>query len=224
MRILDIKTTYRCNNLCQLCCQNRDLRQLNSDMTFNEAAEIIKKEIVLGVDKIVLTGGEPLLNKDILKIISYAHDMSITTIQLQTNGRLLKDKSFLESDLTMTKYADSFVYEIHLKTNSTDYYLTIDKKSFAVVEFSFISYNRVKEVSPNNFLRDAKVVYKYRPHNGNWVLKETSAIWNTTYEKDDEKTDLDMNFSIIVNDYSLKPFPEFNKSVNEKMDIRSSFK
>ena len=35
---------------------------------------------------------------------------------------------------------------------------------------------------------------------------------------------LDMNFSIIVNDYSPKPFPEFNKSVNEKMDIRRSFK
>lgn len=95
MRILDIKTTYRCNNLCHLCCQNRDLRKIDSDMTFQEVAEIIDKEMFLGLDKIVLTGGEPLLNKEILKIIRYAHDMNINIIQLQSNGRLLKDKDFL---------------------------------------------------------------------------------------------------------------------------------
>ncbi|MDM1042352.1 MULTISPECIES: hypothetical protein [Empedobacter] len=173
------------------------------------------------VNNEIKSGWQPNAN---INLSEYLKSIYLKDSYLQSFVEKLKDKSFLESDLTMTKYADSFVYEIHLKTNSTDYYLTIDKKSFAVVEFSFISYNRVKEVSPNNFLRDAKVVYKYRPHNGNWVLKETSAIWNTTYEKDDEKTDLDMNFSIIVNDYSLKPFPEFNKSVNEKMDIRRSFK
>ena len=130
MRILDIKTTYRCNNLCQLCCQNRDLRQSNSDMTFNEAAEIIKKEIVLGVDKIVLTGGEPLLNKDILKIISYAHDMSITTIQLQTNGRLLKDKSFLDDVIKagVNEFGISLhghTANIHEKFSNTESYFDV---------------------------------------------------------------------------------------------------
>lgn len=95
MRILDIKTTYRCNNLCYLCCQNRELRMKDSDMTFDEVVTIVKKEQMSGVDKIVLTGGEPLLNKDIINIISYAHDMNIKNIQLQTNARLLKDKTFL---------------------------------------------------------------------------------------------------------------------------------
>nr|WP_314545560.1 hypothetical protein [uncultured Empedobacter sp.] len=173
------------------------------------------------VNNEIKSGWQPNAN---IKLSEYLKSYYLKDVYIQLFVNKLNDKSLLENNLTITKYADSFVYEIHLKTSSTDYYLIIDKKTFAVIEFSLISYNRDKEVSPNNFLREGKVFYKYRPHKGNWVLKETSAIWNVTYEKENEKTDLDMNFSIIVNDYSLKPFPEFNKSVNEKMDIRRSFK
>ena len=173
------------------------------------------------VNNEIKSGWQPNTN---IKLSEYLKSYYLKDVYIQSFVNKLNEKSFLESNLTLTKYADSFVYEIHLKINSTDYYLTIDKKSFAVIEFSLLSYNRDKEVSPNNFLREGKVFYKYRPHKGNWVLKETSAIWNVTYEKENEKTDLDMSFNIIVNDYSLKPFPEFNKSVNEKMDIRRSFK
>ena len=169
----------------------------------------------------IKSGRQPNAN---INLLDYLEGIYMKDKYVKRFLDVLKEKKYEESNLSLTKYGDSFVYEVHLKTTSTDYYLTVDKMSFAVIEFSFRSFNRVGEVSPDNILREAKVMYKYRPHNGNWVLKETSAIWNTTYKKDDEKTDLDMNFSIIVNDYSPKPFPEFNKSVNEKMDIRRSFK
>ena len=34
----------------------------------------------------------------------------------------------------------------------------------------------------------------------------------------------DVKVNLEVKDFSTQPFPEFNKSVNEKMDIRRSFK
>ncbi|MFV0208337.1 hypothetical protein OBK19_09135 [Empedobacter falsenii] len=43
-------------------------------------------------------------------------------------------------------------------------------------------------------------------------------------EEDKSQHVNDVKINLEVKDFSTQPFPEFNKSVNEKMDIRRSFK
>ena len=79
-----------------------------------------------------------------------------------------------------------------------------------------------KEKQTVNFVN---TYYKYRPYQGKYILKELMRTWSTDY-KENDKSDHNVNVKINleVKDFSPQPFPEFNKSVNEKMDIRRSFK
>lgn len=192
-----------------------------ADLQFKFKRGDLKIKSKGNVNNEIKSGREPNSN---IRLIYYLESIYLKEKYIKQFLGLLKEKKYEEANLSLTKYGDRFIYEVTIKTKSRDLFLLIDKESFAVVEFYWETNIPETKYSGNEFLREAKVVYRYRPHNGNWVLKETSAIWNTTYEKDDIKIDLDMSFNIIVNDYSLKPFPEFNKSVNEKMDIRRSFK
>ncbi|WP_291047202.1 hypothetical protein [Empedobacter sp. UBA1574] len=204
-----------------LLFNNNERDFIDADLQFKFKRGDLKIKSKGIINNEIKSGREPNSN---IRLIYYLESIYLKEKYIKQFVYLLKEKKYEESNLSLTKYGDSFVYEVTIKTKSRDVFLTIDKDTFAVVEFYWETTIPETKYSENEFLREAKVVYKYRPHNGNWVLKETSAIWNTTYEKDDEKTDLDMNFSIIVNDYNTQSFSEFNKSVNEKMDIRKSFK
>lgn len=69
------------------------------------------------------------------------------------------------------------------------------------------------------------MIYAYRPYQNKWILKESSTNWNVSYpDKNYEKHILDVKINLEVKDFSDQPFPEFNQSINEKKDIRKSFK
>jgi len=96
MRILDLKLTYRCDNDCGMCCQDRNLRNINSDLKLQDVKEIYKnEENTHTIDKVVLTGGEPTLSPEIIRIVEFFKKQGIKNIQLQTNAKRLKDPKFL---------------------------------------------------------------------------------------------------------------------------------
>ncbi|MGV0979146.1 hypothetical protein [Empedobacter falsenii] len=193
---------------------------IDADLQFKFKRGDLKIKSKGVVNNEIKSGREPNSN---IRLNYYLESIYLKESVLQFL-KLIKDKKQKEASLTLSKYGEKFVYEIFVKNSSRDYYFTIDKETFAIVDFVWNTYVSDSKLPNGETLTEAKVVYKYRPHNGNWVLKETSAIWNVANEKDNVNYTLDMNFSIIVNDYSLKPFAEFNKSVNEKIDIRRSFK
>lgn len=49
--------------------------------------------------------------------------------------------------------------------------------------------------------------------------------WSTDYRGGDGSNhNVNVKMNLEVKDFSTQPFPELNKSVNEKMDIRRSLK
>ena len=96
MNILDLKLTYRCNNDCKYCCQERSLRRLKSDISIAMVKNFLTQENVDKIDKVVLTGGEPTLNPYLGEIAKCIKDRQIKNIQLQTNARTLKNKDYLD--------------------------------------------------------------------------------------------------------------------------------
>src|SRR6185503_12307560 len=71
IRDLRISLTDRCNFRCFYCLPNGEppLARKETILTFEEIVDICEIFVSLGIEKIRLTGGEPLLRKDIEKLV-----------------------------------------------------------------------------------------------------------------------------------------------------------
>ncbi|MEM2907403.1 MAG: radical SAM protein, partial [Candidatus Odinarchaeota archaeon] len=91
---LRISVTQRCNLRCQYCHHEGERDIKKEYMTPDEIAKITSLGAKLGVRKIKITGGEPLLRPDIAEIIrKIKHVKGITEISMTTNGTLLNQKA-----------------------------------------------------------------------------------------------------------------------------------
>jgi len=65
-------------------------------LTFDEITEVVKTAVELGIDKIRLTGGEPLVRKGIVELVGMlAQIEGIKDFGLTTNGILLDEFALL---------------------------------------------------------------------------------------------------------------------------------
>ncbi|SVC22670.1 uncharacterized protein METZ01_LOCUS275524, partial [marine metagenome] len=71
LRSLRISVTDRCNLRCQYCMPEEDYVWLprNDILTFEEISQLVDVFTSVGVDRIRLTGGEPLLRKDLPDLV-----------------------------------------------------------------------------------------------------------------------------------------------------------
>lgn len=91
---LRISVTDRCNLRCEYCMPEEveflDHREL---LTFEEISEVAQVAVGLGINKIRLTGGEPLLRRDLPVLVKFLTGIpQITDLSLTTNGLLLKNQ------------------------------------------------------------------------------------------------------------------------------------
>jgi len=92
---LRISVTDRCNLRC-IYCMPEDVTFLDKGelLTFEEIARFVKVAAPLGVNKLRLTGGEPLLRKDLYRLVEMLGDIpGIDDIGLTTNGLLLAQQA-----------------------------------------------------------------------------------------------------------------------------------
>ncbi|HET9916964.1 MAG TPA: GTP 3',8-cyclase MoaA [Candidatus Binatia bacterium] len=92
---LRISVTDRCNFRCTYCMPLDEYAWINKKeiLTFEEIARIAKLFIARGVEKIRLTGGEPLVRQDLhLLIAKLAKLEGLQDLCLTTNGALLANQ------------------------------------------------------------------------------------------------------------------------------------
>ncbi len=90
---LRISITDRCNLRCKYCMPACGINNKphNELLSFEEIAKIVRIGVSLGIDKVRLTGGEPLVRKDIVKLVEIlARIEGLNDISMTTNGTLLK--------------------------------------------------------------------------------------------------------------------------------------
>jgi cyclic pyranopterin phosphate synthase len=85
---LRISITNRCNVKCFYCHHDGIVPQ-NYEMTPNEMERIVKVAKDIGIEKIRLSGGEPLIREDIVDIVAKISSVGFRDISLTTNGILL---------------------------------------------------------------------------------------------------------------------------------------
>ncbi|MCA9222035.1 MAG: GTP 3',8-cyclase MoaA [Planctomycetales bacterium] len=91
---LRISVTDRCNIRCFYCMPNENVvfRPRAEILSFEEIARLVRVLAPLGVNKLRLTGGEPLVRAGLPNLISMLRDVSgIHDIAMTTNGLLLAE-------------------------------------------------------------------------------------------------------------------------------------
>jgi len=92
---LRISVTQRCNNRCSYCHREGEVQLANVSaerMTIQEIVRIARIAVSLGISRIKLTGGEPLMRQDLPEIVREISKLpGLKDLSLTTNGLLLVD-------------------------------------------------------------------------------------------------------------------------------------
>ena len=95
LKNLRLSVTDRCNLRCEYCMPEDDYAWLPREdvLHFEEISALVDVFTSLGADKVRLTGGEPLLRRDIPSLVRMlSAKPEITDLALTTNGVLLADQ------------------------------------------------------------------------------------------------------------------------------------
>ncbi|HTJ97656.1 MAG TPA: GTP 3',8-cyclase MoaA [Rhodocyclaceae bacterium] len=129
MRDLRISVTDRCNFRCSYCMPktvfNRDFKFMPHDslLSFEEIERVAKIFVDQGVQKIRITGGEPLLRKNIERLIEKLAQLPVE-LTMTTNASLLarKAQSLKDAGLQrVTVSLDALDDETFKKMNDMDF-------------------------------------------------------------------------------------------------------
>ena len=95
LRNLRLSVTDRCNLRCEYCMPEEEYGWLPREdlLHFEEISSLVDIFIAQGVDRIRLTGGEPLLRRDLSTLVGMvAAKSGLNDLALTTNGVLLAEQ------------------------------------------------------------------------------------------------------------------------------------
>ena len=126
-----ISVTDRCNFRCPYCMPSEIFGERyqflpkEEILSFEEITRLTKILVGFGVNKIRITGGEPLLRTDLHKLIKQLSEIdNALDITLTTNGFLLKDNAELLKDSGLKRITvslDSLVDDVFRKMNGRNF-------------------------------------------------------------------------------------------------------
>jgi len=90
---LRVAVTKRCNLRCEYCHMEGEEKQNGNspvEMTVDEIVRIVGIAVKLGISRVKLTGGEPLMRKDIVEVVrGISSIQGLTDLSMTTNGTML---------------------------------------------------------------------------------------------------------------------------------------
>jgi cyclic pyranopterin phosphate synthase len=130
MRDLRISVTDRCNFRCVYCMPKevfgRDYQFLERRelLTFEEIERLARVFVAHGVEKIRITGGEPLVRRDLERLVEKLAGIQELDLTLTTNGSLLPLKALALRDAGLKRVTvslDSLDDEVFTAMNDVDF-------------------------------------------------------------------------------------------------------
>ena len=130
LRDLRISVTDRCNFRCVYCMPKevfgRDYRFLERRelLTFEEIERLARAFVAHGVEKIRVTGGEPLVRRDVERLVALLARIPGLDLTLTTNGSLLAEKARALKDAGLRRVTvslDSLDDEVFTDMNDVDF-------------------------------------------------------------------------------------------------------
>jgi len=91
---LRVSVTDRCNFRCVYCrsADPENYRDHDEILSWDELRRLVRIFVRLGISKVRVTGGEPLVRDGVESLISYLKTIGVEDLSMTTNGRLLADR------------------------------------------------------------------------------------------------------------------------------------
>lgn len=89
--------TGKCNSNCIFCFSKKEL--IKKHFSREILNDIMQKQFDSGCRILVLSGGEPTIHPDFIKLISNAKSMGYQYIRVITNGRMFAYKKFIRDSI-----------------------------------------------------------------------------------------------------------------------------
>lgn len=112
---LRLSVTDRCNLRCQYCMPSHGIDQVSCRdiLRLEDFLRIVEAASTLGIRKVRITGGEPLVRKGVIGLIEKISQLSeIDEVTLTTNGLLLSDQA--------NALRDAGVQQVNISLDSLD--------------------------------------------------------------------------------------------------------
>lgn len=171
---LRVSVTDRCNLRCQYCMPETGISHVghNDILSLEEIARLVRVGSSIGIRKIRLTGGEPLVRRNISQLVHYINDIKeIDDIAMTTNGILFESiaEELKAAGLKRVNFSlDSMVAEKYRYiTRSGDLSAVLDSIEKALaLELHPIKINTViiKGFNDNEIMDFANMAFKYPLH------------------------------------------------------------
>ena len=139
--------TTRCSVKCKYCCNLMPLfdEKTHSDLSFED----FKKDFDILVNnvnrirKFCILGGEPLINKELYKMVDYiGNNEKIDIIEIVSNGTIIPSKELIE---TIKKYNKVYFYFSNYSVNKDIKILKYDE-IFKILNNENIKYSFIKDL------------------------------------------------------------------------------
>lgn len=237
-KIATIETTNNCNLRCIHCCVNAG-EECCFEFSTTELKTVLRKCIEWGANSINLSGGEPLLRKDIFEILQFLRKEFDGSITLSTNGTLFTSENVQKicpmvdqidisidgiDELTCSQIRGAGVFSKVLKSvellHNQDFWnislsMVFSKKN-EQYEKQFIELNKKLKTKP--LPRIIADIGRAREHVKEFTDDENEAYIPKSFLKEERTNDLGFyscgaarNTIFIRYDGSIYPCPSFMK-------------
>ena len=152
-----LTTNTSCNFKCGYC---KIWKREENELTASQIEDLIEQLTCLGVRRLGLTGGEPLLREDIGRIITYAKQRGIF-VTLNTNGSLVEEriKELGNVDIiSLSLDGDEAVHNLHKKEEAYQHVMRAIEvaKGAHLKVMTTTTLTRINLSAPGFILRKAK--------------------------------------------------------------------
>jgi GTP 3',8-cyclase len=178
LRDLRISVTDRCNFRCTYCMPadvfGKDYRFLEHSalLSFEEIARLARLFKDHGVTKIRLTGGEPLLRKNIERLIEMLAGLGGFELTLTTNGSLLERKAQSLKDAGLQRVTvslDSLDNDVFMAMNDADFPVAKVLEGIAAAQAAGLAPVKVNMVVKRG-VNDESIVSMARHFKGSGII------------------------------------------------------
>ncbi len=153
LKDLRVSVTDRCNFRCVYCMpksvfdKNYKFLPKKELLSFEEIQTVVRAAASVGVNKIRLTGGEPLLRRDLERLISLIRDVDgIDDISMTTNASLLtsaRARSLRDAGLKRLNVSlDAMDDDTFKKVNDVD--ITVQKVLEGIANAAAVNFDSIK--------------------------------------------------------------------------------